>query len=133
MTAVETERFPTRLIIDGEPAEAASGKSFGVVNPATEETIARVAEAGAADVNRAVESARRTFESDAWRSLSARTRGQMLHRLGELCLQHKDELARLETLNNGKPIFESAIDLRLTAEELASLEAPYVPHPVSGI
>ena len=116
MTAVETERFPTRLIIHGEPVEASSGKSFGVVNPATEATIAHVAEAGVDDVNRAVESARRTFESDAWRSLSARARGQMLYRLGELCLAHKDELARLETLNNGKPIFESAIDLRLTAE-----------------
>ncbi len=116
MTAVAAERFPTRLIINGEPVEAASGKSFGVVNPATEETIAHVAEAGAPDVDRAVEGARRTFESDAWRSLSARSRGQMLYRLGELCLAHKDELARLETLNNGKPIFESAIDLRLTAE-----------------
>ncbi|HXE59870.1 MAG TPA: aldehyde dehydrogenase family protein, partial [Gemmatimonadaceae bacterium] len=116
MTAVAMDRFPTRLIIHGEAVEAASGKSFGVVNPATEETIAQVSEAGVADVHRAVESARKTFESDAWRSLSARSRGQMLHRLGELCLTHKDELARLETLNNGKPIFESAIDLRLTAE-----------------
>ena len=116
MTAVEADIFPTKLIIGGERVDAASGAVFSVINPATEETIAEVAEAGPTDVDRAVQSARSTFESDAWRGISARKRGAMLYRLGELCQQHGDELARLETLNNGKPIFESAIDLKLTAE-----------------
>ncbi|HEY7876724.1 MAG TPA: aldehyde dehydrogenase family protein [Gemmatimonadaceae bacterium] len=116
MTAVQAERFPTRLIIHGEQVDAESGATFSVINPATEEAIAEVAKAGPTDVDRAVESARRTFESDAWRGTSARRRGEMLYRLGELCVAHRDELARLETLNNGKPIFESYIDLDLTAK-----------------
>ncbi|HEX6533752.1 MAG TPA: aldehyde dehydrogenase family protein [Gemmatimonadaceae bacterium] len=116
MTAIQSDRFPTRLIVHGEAVEALGGGSFPVVNPATEETLAAVAEGGAADIDRAVRSARETFESGAWRATSARRRGEMLHRLGELCLEHRDELARLETLNNGKPVFESAIDVKLTAE-----------------
>ncbi|HXY31912.1 MAG TPA: aldehyde dehydrogenase family protein [Gemmatimonadaceae bacterium] len=106
----------TTLLIHGEHAEASSGEVIAIVNPATEEELARVSSAGEADVDRAVRSARQTFESEAWRGLSARRRGALLTRLGELCLERKDELARLETLENGKPIFESHIDLRLTAD-----------------
>jgi aldehyde dehydrogenase (NAD+) len=115
-TITGTDRFPTRLFIHGEWVEAESGGRFSVVNPATEEVLTEVAEAGAADVDCAVRSARETFESEGWQGVSARRRGEMLYRLGELCLAHRDELARLETLNNGKPLFESAIDVRLTAE-----------------
>ena len=114
--AVTMDRFPTQLVIQGELCNAASGATFTVVNPATEEALAQVAEGDASDVDRAVQSARATFESDAWRGMSARRRGELLYRLGELCLEHRDELARLETLNNGKPVFESLIDLKLTAE-----------------
>ncbi|MGH7627124.1 MAG: aldehyde dehydrogenase family protein, partial [Gemmatimonadaceae bacterium] len=114
--AAITDRFPTQLVIQGELSDAAAGATFTVVNPATEEAIAHVAEGDASDVDRAVHSARATFESDAWRGLSARRRGELLYRLGELCSEHKDELARLETLNNGKPVFESLIDVKLTAE-----------------
>jgi aldehyde dehydrogenase (NAD+) len=112
---VATEAFPTRLFINGEQLDAAGGGTHDVVNPATEEVIASVAAAGEADVDRAVQSARATFESDAWRKMSARQRGEAVWRLGELILKNKDELARLETLNNGKPLFESMIDVRLTA------------------
>jgi aldehyde dehydrogenase (NAD+) len=115
-TPSATERLPSQLVIHGERVDAAAGKTFPVVNPATEAVIAEVAEGDATDADRAVRSARETFESDAWRRTSARRRGEMLYRLGELCLAHKDELARLETLNNGKPIFESAIDVTLAAE-----------------
>jgi aldehyde dehydrogenase (NAD+) len=114
-TTAVGEQFPTKLIVGGERVDAESGKVFPVINPATEEVLAEVAEGDSADVDRAVRSARSTFESDKWRGTSARQRGEMLYRLGELCLAHKDELARLETLNNGKPIFESLIDVRLTA------------------
>ena len=108
--------FPVQLVIGGERVNAAAGRTFAVVNPATEEVIAQVAEGDESDIDRAVQSARATFESATWRGMSARQRGAALYRLGELILKNKDELARLETLNNGKPIFESHIDIRLTAE-----------------
>ena len=115
-TTLSTDRFPTQLIINGEHVDASGGARFTVVNPATEEELAPVAEATAEDVDRAVRAAHAVFESDRWQRTSARQRGAMLYRLGELIFQHKDELARLETLNNGKPVFESAIDVKLTAE-----------------
>ena len=114
MTTTAAERFPSQLVIGGERVDAAGGGTLSVVNPATEEELAPVASATAADVDRAVRSAREAFESSAWRGTSARQRGAMLWRLGDLIEQHKDELARLETLNNGKPLFESHIDIRLT-------------------
>ena len=112
---VATDSLPTRLFINGEQLDAADGRTHDVINPATEEIIASVAAAGEADVERAVESARATFESDAWRKMSARQRGEAVWRLGEMILKNKEELARLETLNNGKPLFESMIDVRLAA------------------
>jgi len=112
---VATEMLPTRLFINGEQLEAAEGRTHDVINPATEEVIASVAAAGEQDVDRAVRSARATFESDKWRKMSARQRGEAVYRLGELILKNKEELARLETLNNGKPVFESMIDVRLAA------------------
>jgi aldehyde dehydrogenase (NAD+) len=113
--SVATETLPTRLLINGEQLDASDGRTHDVINPATEEVIASVAAAGEADVDRAVRSARETFESDKWRKMSARQRGEAVWRLGELILKNKEELARLETLNNGKPVFESMIDVRLTA------------------
>jgi acyl-CoA reductase-like NAD-dependent aldehyde dehydrogenase len=114
--AQAVERFPSRLMIGGESVEAKSGDHFDVVNPATEEVLTSVAEAGVEDVDAAVRSALGTFESDAWRGTSARKRGEMLYRLGELILRDIDQLARLETLNNGKPVLESKIDIRLAAQ-----------------
>ncbi|MGI9078052.1 MAG: aldehyde dehydrogenase family protein [Gemmatimonadaceae bacterium] len=116
MATAVAGRLPTGLLIGGEAVAAASGDALAIVNPATEEEIASVAMAGAADVDRAVRNARDTFESHTWQRMSARQRGERLYRLGDLMLLHKDELTRLETLNNGKPLFESAIDLNLTAQ-----------------
>jgi acyl-CoA reductase-like NAD-dependent aldehyde dehydrogenase len=116
--AMTSERFPDSLIIAGERVDAASGKRFAVVNPATEEELAPVAEGDAADIDRAVQAARTAFESGPWHSMSARQRGSLLYRFGELVWGRRDELARLETLNNGKPVFESVIDVRLTADTL---------------
>ena len=115
-TVAVSDPFPTHIVIGGEKVNAASGRTFPVVNPATEEQLTTVAEGDAVDIDRAVVSARATFESDKWRGTSARRRGEMLYRLGELCLERKDEIARLETLNNGKPLFESLIDIKLTAD-----------------
>ena len=75
VSGVTTAEFPVKLVIGGERVDAAAGRTFDVENPATEETIAQVAEGDAADIDRAVRSARATFESAAWRGMSARQRG----------------------------------------------------------
>jgi aldehyde dehydrogenase (NAD+) len=105
----------TKLLIDGKWVNAASGKTFDTINPATGEVIAKVAEADKADVDKAVEAARRAFEESAWSQMSAAQRGQLLYRLADLVEQNKEELAALETLDNGKPINDSLnADLPLT-------------------
>ena len=107
---------PGKLIINGEAVDAASGKTFMTVNPATEEPLCAVAEAGAEDVDRAVKAARAAFEGGAWPKMKPAERQKALFRLGDLILAHGDELARLETLDNGKPIFESRqIDVPMVA------------------
>jgi aldehyde dehydrogenase (NAD+) len=89
-----------------------------VVNPATEKTIAEVAEAAASDVDQAVAAARACLESDAWRGLSARKRGALLSRAADLLERQMDQVAILETQHNGKPLFESRIDVTMTVETL---------------
>ncbi len=105
----------TRLLIDGQWVESASGKRFPTFNPATGEQIAEVAEADQADVDRAVVAARRAFESGPWSRMSAAERGRLLYRLADLVEENLEELAALETLDNGKPIRDSrAADLPLS-------------------
>lgn len=107
---------PTKLLINGEWCDAASGKTFPTINPATEEVIAQVAEADAADVDRAVKAARRAFDEGPWtRKISATERGRLMHRLADLIEENVQELAELETLDNGKPLNDAlAADLPLT-------------------
>jgi aldehyde dehydrogenase (NAD+) len=115
---VAAPQFPirqTRLLIDGQWVESASGKRFPTFNPATGEQIAEVAEADQADVDRAVVAARRAFESGPWSRMSAAERGRLLYRLADLVEENLEELAALETLDNGKPIRDSrAADLPLS-------------------
>jgi aldehyde dehydrogenase (NAD+) len=106
------------LFIANEWHQAASGATLDVVNPATEDVIASVAEAGDSDVDAAVSAARACFESDQWQKLEARGRGELLYRAGELLRKRRDEVAKLETLQNGKPLFESKIDVAMTVETL---------------
>ena len=106
------------LYIGGAFAPAAGGRRCPVENPATEEVLCQVAEAGADDVDRAVRSARDCFESDGWRKLEPRKRGQMLARAAGLLETRADEFARVETQQNGKPFFESKIDVAMTVETL---------------
>jgi len=108
----------TDLYVGGAWAPAAGGRRFAVENPATEETLGQVAEAGADDVDRAVGAARACFESDGWQTLEPRKRGQMLGRAADLLESRADEFARLETQQNGKPFFESKIDVAMTVETL---------------
>jgi aldehyde dehydrogenase (NAD+) len=100
-------KFQTRMLIDGKFRDSSSGKTFATVNPATEEVIAEVAEGSAADIDLAVKAARKAFDSGPWRKLDARDRGRMISKLADLIEGHIDELAELETLDNGKPISES--------------------------
>ncbi len=106
---------PGRLIINGEAVDAASGATFTTMNPATEEIITTVAEAGVEDVDRAVQAARAALDGP-WAKMKPIDRSRMLWKLGDLVLQNADELARLETLDNGKPIFESRlVDIDMVA------------------
>lgn len=104
-SAVEIQH--TQCFIDGRWEPAASGKTFATYNPATEEEIAQVAEGDAADVDRAARAARRAFDSGPWAKMDARDRGRLLYKLADAIEAQADELAALETLDNGKPISES--------------------------
>jgi aldehyde dehydrogenase (NAD+) len=107
---------PKHLLINNEWRPSASGKTMDVINPATEEVIASVAAAEAADVDAAVAAARAALKG-AWGALSARDRGRLVRRLADRLLERLDEVARLETLHNGKPISESRnIEIPAAAE-----------------
>jgi phenylacetaldehyde dehydrogenase len=95
---------PKKLLINGKWVAAASGKTFEVKNPATGEVIARAAEGDKADVEAAVMAARRAFESGAWPALTPSDRAKIIWRIGDLITKYADELAELESLDNGKPI-----------------------------
>jgi acyl-CoA reductase-like NAD-dependent aldehyde dehydrogenase len=115
------ERFvsaPVRkMLIDGKWVEAASGKSFETPNPATGETLARIAEGDAEDVDRAARAARRAFDDGKWVRMRPSERQRLLLRIADLIEAHGDELAQLETLDNGKTLFESKnVDIPASAE-----------------
>jgi len=97
-------------------ADAASGKTFETPNPATGETLARVAEGDAEDIDRAVRAARAAFDGP-WSRMTPSERGRIIWRIGDLILQHVDELAQLESLDNGKPFaVAQAADVPLAAD-----------------
>jgi len=105
----------TRLLINNRWTEAASGRTFPTINPATGEEICRVAEADKEDVDRSVKAARQAFERGPWRKMAASERGRLLNKLADLIEKHADELASLESLDNGKPYRVAlAADLPLT-------------------
>lgn len=97
-------RTPRRMLIDGAWVDAASGKTFPVYDPATEEISAHVAEGEAEDIDRAVRAARQAFDQGPWRQVTPSERGRMLWRLGDLLESHAEEFAQLESLDNGKPL-----------------------------
>jgi aldehyde dehydrogenase (NAD+) len=94
----------TKILIDNKWTDALSGRTFATIDPSTGEEICQVAEADAADVDLAVKAARNAFERGAWRKTSAAERGRLLHKLADLMEKHADELAELESLDNGKPV-----------------------------
>jgi aldehyde dehydrogenase (NAD+) len=119
ITATKSKIAPGRLLIDGEWVDGAT--KFDTINPATGEVLTQIAEASSADVDRAVRAARRAFEdrTGLWRKMSASERGRLIWRLADLMETHIDELAELETLDNGKPIFESRyVDMPMVIDVL---------------
>ena len=107
----------TDCFINGEWVPAVSGKTFATVNPATEEEIIQVAEGDAADVDAAARAARDAFDHGPWRTMDARDRGRLMYLLADRMEQEIDSLARLETLDNGKPFNDSRnVDLPLAID-----------------
>jgi len=94
-----------RMLIGGQWVNAISGKTFDTFNPATEQTLASVAEADSADVDAAVVAARRAFEAPTWSGISPHERTRLLLKIADAIEQHAEELAALETLNNGAPLW----------------------------
>src|SRR6202166_4224159 len=119
ITDTKNKLSPGRLLIDGQ--WSAATKQFDTTNPATGEVLTQIAEASSADVDRTVAAARRAFEdrSGPWRKMSASERGRLIWRLADLLEKNIDEFAELETLDNGKPIFESRyVDMPMVIDVL---------------
>ena len=119
IAATKAQVKPGKLFIGGDWRDASGGKTFDTVNPATGESLTHVADASAADVDMAVQAARKAFDDLAgpWRKMSASQRGRVLWRIADLIENKIDELAELETLDNGKPIFESRyVDMPMVAD-----------------
>jgi phenylacetaldehyde dehydrogenase len=106
-----------RLLINGKWVPAASGRTFASFNPANGEILSQIAEGDREDVDRAVKAARAAFETGPWSRMTASERGRAIWRLGDLIDKHNEELAQLESLDNGKPLAVArAADVRLAAE-----------------
>jgi acyl-CoA reductase-like NAD-dependent aldehyde dehydrogenase len=119
IAATNAKISPGRLLIDGQWIEAS--QTFDTINPATGEVLTQISEASTADIDRAVAAARKAFEdrSGAWRKLSASERGRLIWKIADLVEKNLDELAELETLDNGKPIFESRyVDIPMVIDVL---------------
>src|SRR5476651_763672 len=108
---------PKKMLINGKWVSAASGKTFEVTNPATGNVIAHVAEGDKADIDAAVQAARRALESGPWATMTPSDRGKIIWRIGDLISKYATELAELESLDNGKPMaVAKAADVPLAAD-----------------
>jgi acyl-CoA reductase-like NAD-dependent aldehyde dehydrogenase len=108
---------PKKLLIGGKWMPAKSGKTFETLNPANEEVLALIAEGDKADIDEAVKAARKALEDGKWATMRPHDRARALFKIADLIEQHAEELAELETLDNGKSIFESKnIDIPGAAE-----------------
>ncbi|USK72849.1 aldehyde dehydrogenase family protein [Peribacillus frigoritolerans] len=96
-----------KLLINGELVEAVSGKTFETLDPSNGKVLAVVSEAGPEDVDKAVKAARMAFDNGPWKKMSASERSRLIYKLADLMEEHKEALAQLDTLDNGKPIGET--------------------------
>src|SRR5277367_1216126 len=95
---------PRKMLIDGKWVSAVSGNTFPTYNPATGEVLAQVAEGDRADIDLAVQAARRAFDSGPWSRMTAAQRAKLVWKLADLLEEHLEEFATIETLDNGKPL-----------------------------
>ena len=108
---------PRPMLIDGKWVQARSGKVIDVLDPSNEMPLATVAEGDAADIDDAVRAAHRALEQGPWGRMSPSARGRIVHKIGDLILEHLDELAQLESLDNGKPFSVARVaDVPLSAD-----------------
>ncbi len=107
-------RLPTQLFLNGAYRESSSGRRCSLINPATEEPFVEVATADAADVNTAVESAQRAWET-GWRDLTPGKRTEILFNVARMLREQMEEIAQLETLHIGKPISDARDEAALGA------------------
>ncbi len=140
-TITQTAKKPTirqtQCFIGGQWTPAASGKTFQTIDPATENVICEVAEGDKADVEAAAQAARKAFEHGPWSRMDARDRGQLMFKLADLMEEEIDELAALESWDNGKPIRDArnadlplAIDcLRYYAGLADKIQGDTIPDP----
>jgi acyl-CoA reductase-like NAD-dependent aldehyde dehydrogenase len=105
--AATTQRAPARMRIAGELVEAASGATLEVLNPATAGVLTTTPSGGSEDVDRAVRAARRAFEEGPWPGMEHSERAKLLHRFADRIEERMEDLFRLETLNNGRPVRET--------------------------
>ncbi len=104
-------------LIGGQWVPSASGATFATFDPATGDVLTHCAQGEAEDIDRAVKAARKAFESGPWKALTASERGRIIWKIGDLMLEHADELAELEALDNGKPrAVARAVDIPLSAD-----------------
>lgn len=115
---IEFLKGTKKLYINGKFVESVSLKMFDTYNPATGEVLASVYEAGVEDINQAVKAAKDAFEKGRWSTMRPADRGHLIYKLADLIEEHKEELAQLDSLDNGKPINETrAVDLPGTIEQ----------------
>src|SRR5690606_13507857 len=109
----------TQLLINGKFVNSKTGKTFDTFNPSTEESICKVQETGVEDVDIAVKAARKAFDEGPWRRMAASDRARLMYKLADLIEKHQDELAALESLDNGKPVaVAKAADIHLVTKTI---------------
>src|SRR5262245_28859136 len=119
ITATKSKIAPGKLLIGGQWVDASDSKTFDTINPAAGEVLTQIAAGTNADVDRAVSAARKAFDdpNGAWQKMSASDRGKLLWRIADLIEKNIEEIAEIETLDNGKPIFESRyVDVPMVAD-----------------
>ncbi len=134
MTALATDLLRRQAYVDGRWADADTGETFPVLNPATGETVAAVPRMGAAETRRAIEAAQRALP--AWKAKTAKERARILRRLAELMDARSDELAALMVSEQGKPFAEARAEVQYAlsfyewfAEEAKRLDGAVIPTP----
>ncbi len=109
----------TKLFINNQWVDAASGKTFNTVDPTTEKVIAKVAEGDKADVDKAVKAARAAFKlGSTWRTMDASARGRLMYKFADLIERDREQLAALETMDNGKPYTLASYEVSIASNIL---------------